>query len=62
MFFYKRSVRGILQWPLLNSDYHRLQDHNENRLHKDFSQIENKQTHCLHILAQQTLQTDAWSL
>ena len=31
-----------------------LGDRNKNQLRKDFCQIKNKETHCLHILAQQT--------
>ena len=54
MFFYKRSIGGILQVPLLVSVYHCLGDGNENKLCKDFCRIKNKQTYYLHILAQKT--------
>ena len=43
----------MFQQPLLVSVY-RLGHHKENRLRKDFCRIRNKQTHCLHISAQQT--------
>ena len=69
IFLYKISIRVILQQPSLVSIYCHLGDHNENQLCKDFCQIKNKQTHCLHISAQQTnrlrlresLQTDTRS-
>ena len=54
MYFYKRSIKGILQQPLLNSVYRCLDDRNENQLCKDFCRIKNNQTHCLHISTQQT--------
>ena len=70
VFFYGRSIRGILQWPLLASVYRHLGDRNENQLHKGLCRIKNKQTHCIHISAQQTIKlglresfrTDARSL
>ena len=69
MSFYKRSIRDIKD-PLLVSVYHRMGDHNENQLCKDFYYTKNKLTQCLCISAQQTsrlrlresLQADTWSL
>ena len=54
MFFYNRFIRGILQQPLLVYVYCCLEDFSENQLSKYFCCIKNKQTHCLHVLVQQT--------